>query len=281
MGMYNQTYMTLFLRLFNWGVDIWNNSYNKVMAFVRLTPSKFLGMWNYTVFLSLVDSLRDIGCAMCVFLFLVGVIKQMTDYRQLRNIETVMGLLLRLVLVNALVYGGDKVAEFIVKIGQSIISEIPVSDSPITVNESAFQNADWNAIPQLIFILGLLATVIALFFVLVLAVYMLVIVYGRMFEILTLFAFSPIALSFLSAEITQQYAFGYMKHLFSAVLKGAAILISGFVFSILVDVEVFTTSSTYPVAIYLVYLCNIIFYMLVFVLTVKASDTVIQRVLGG
>lgn len=281
MGVYNKTYMSLFLRLFNWGIDIWNNSYKKVMAFVRLSPSEFLGAFDYTVFLSFVNSLRDVGCSMCIFIFLIGVIKQTTDYRQMRNIETVIGLLLRLILVNALVYGGDKVAIFIIKIGQGIISEIPVSDSPITVNGSAFANADWDTIPQLVFILGLLATVVALFFVLVLAVYMIVIVYGRMFEILTLFAFSPIALSFLSAEITQHYAIGYMKNLFAAVLKGAEILISGFVFSILVNIDIFTTSSTYPVTIYLVYLCNVIFYMLVFVLSIKASDTIIQRVLGG
>ncbi len=276
--------MDFSLKMLSWGISVWNVAYQKAIEFIMVKPEEFLGGRAWRGISIIMNALAEAGGSMTVFFFLAGVIKQTVDFRQLRNIETVISLLLRLVIANTVVRGGKAVVLWLVDIGQGIIYDIAavqnMTGNGIRIPQDLFANAE-TQIPFLN-ILALLATILAIFFILVMSLYVLMIVYGRFFEIYTLIAFAPVSLSFLSAEFTQQYAFGYLKNVFAASLKGAAILIAGLVFQIIVsNGDVLTTESTQPLIIYMTYLINVIFYMLVFVMTAKTADTLAQRALGG
>lgn len=117
-------------------------------------------------------------------------------------------------------------------------------------------------------------------FITILSFILILTVYGRFFKIYMYTAISPIPLSAVSGESTQNVTYTFIKSYAGVCLEGAIIVLACIIYSAFASAPPAIDTTVSTVSMVWSYIGKLIFNMLVLVGTVKMSDRIVKEMMG-
>ena len=264
-------------------LDVWNGKLSEIWQLVSQTPETFKGGTIWNVIINIHGALQAIGLALLVIFFITGVIKTCGSFVEAKKPEHAVKLFIRFGLAHMIVTYGLDLMLAIFKIVQGITTTIMQTagfgNSATTVLPSELiQTIEscgfFESIPlwAITIIGGLLVTVLS--FIMILSVY------GRFFKLYMYTAISPIPLSSIAGEPTQQVGKQFIKSYISVCMEGAVIVLACIIFSLFASTPPVVDANAAAVTQVWAYIGELVFNMLVLVGTIKMSDRVVKEMMG-
>lgn len=275
----------------NWVVDnlnnalsTWNDKLAEIWQILSTSPENFRGGGIWDVIVNINGALKAIGFALLVLFFVIGVIKTCGSLTEIKRPEHALRLFIRFILAKTLVTYGLDIMMALFKIVQGMISTIMTSSGvnvaegmslPAEIVTKIHETGFWESIPLWA------VTLLGSLFVWVLALVMILTVYGRFFKLYLLTALAPVPLAAFAGSPTQSIGTAFLKSYAAVCLEGAVIVLACVIFSVFAaSPPAIADPNLAPVTIVWNYVGELIFDMLVLVGTIKMSDRVIREAMG-
>ncbi len=264
-------------------LDVWNGKLSEIWQLVSQTPETFKGGTIWNVIINIHGALQAIGLALLVIFFITGVIKTCGSFVEAKKPEHAVKLFIRFGLAHMIVTYGLDLMLAIFKIVQGITTTI--------MQTAGFGNSATTVLPseliQTIESCGFFesiplwaVTIIGGLLVTVLSFIMILSVYGRFFKLYMYTAISPIPLSSIAGEPTQQVGKQFIKSYISVCMEGAIIVLACIIFSLFASSPPAVDPNAPAVTQVWSYIGELVFNMLVLVGTIKMSDRVVKEMMG-
>ena len=274
----------------NWIVDnlnnalnTWNSKLAEIWSLITQSPTNFKGGAIWSVIVSIHGAVKAIGLALLVLFFVVGLMKTLGSFAEMKRPEVAVKVFIRFILAKAAITYGLELMMSLFRIVQGLMSTIMsasgiVSGTPSVLPQSvidAIESVNFmNSIPlwAVTLIGGLLITVLS--FVMIMSVY------GRFFKIYLYTAIAPVPLAAFAGEPSQSVGKAFIKSYCSACLEGAIIVLACVIFSKFASTPPAVDTSAAAVTQVWSYVGELIFNMLVMVGVVKMADRVVREMMG-
>ena len=263
-------------------LDTWNSKLSEIYTLVTQNPAEFRGGAIWNVIVNINGALQAIGFALLVLFFVIGVMKTMGNFSEIKRPEQVLKLFIRFAIAKGIITYGMELMLAIFKITQGIASTI-LAKSSFQASSMTLPQEIINAINNTGFFDSIplwAVTLIGGLFILGCSFVLILTVYGRFFKIYMYTAISPIPLSSLAGEPTQNIGKSFIKSYVGVCLEGAIVILACVIFSAFastppaVDTNLATTTMVWK------YIGEVIFNMLVLVGIIKASDRIAKEMMG-
>ena len=263
-------------------LDTWNGKLAEIYTLVTQNPAEFRGGAIWNVIVNINGALQAIGFALLVLFFVIGVMKTMGNFSEIKRPEQVLKLFIRFAIAKGIITYGMELMLAIFKITQGIASTI-LAKSSFQASSMTLPQEIINAINNTGFFDSIplwAVTLIGGLFILGCSFVLILTVYGRFFKIYMYTAISPIPLSSLAGEPTQNIGKSFIKSYVGVCLEGAIVILACVIFSAFastppaVDTNLATTTMIWK------YIGEVIFNMLVLVGIIKASDRIAKEMMG-
>lgn len=264
-------------------LDTWNSKMQEIWSLVSQSPQEFKGggIWNAIVGIN--GAMQAIGLALLVLFFVVGVMRTMGNFAEIKRPEQALKLFIRFVIVKAIVTYGMELMLAIFKIVQGVVSTIMSSAGIGGANTMTLPQEIIDAIGKVGFFdkipLGAV-TIIGGLFITVLSFIMILTVYGRFFKLYLYTAIAPIPLSSFAGQPTEQIGRSFLKSYMGVCLEGAIIVLACVIFSLFATSQPAVNAGDSATTMVWKYIGEIIFNMLVLVGTIRMSDRVVKEMMG-
>lgn len=264
-------------------LDVWNGKLSEIWTLVSQSPETFKGGEIWNVILNIHGALKAIGLALLVIFFITGVIKTCGSFVEAKKPEHAVKLFIRFGLTHMIVTYGLDLMLSIFQIVQGITTTI--------MQSAGFGESSINVLPseliQTIESVGFFesiplwaVTLIGGLLVYVLSFIMILTVYGRFFKLYIYTAISPIPLSSIAGEPTQQVGKQFIKSYIAVCMEGAIIVLACIIFSMFASTPPAVDVNAPAVTQVWSYVGELVFNMLVLVGTIKMSDRVVREMMG-
>lgn len=264
-------------------LDTWNGKMQEIWSLVSQSPQEFKGggIWNAIVGIN--GAMQAIGLALLVLFFVVGVMRTMGNFAEIKRPEQALKLFIRFVIAKGIVTYGMELMLAIFKIVQGVVSTIMSSAGiggasnmtlPIEIVQAIEKVGFFDKIP-----LGAV-TIIGGLFITVLSFIMILTVYGRFFKLYLYTAIAPIPLSSFAGQSTEQIGRSFLKSYIGVCLEGAIIVLACIIFSLFATSQPAVNAGDAATTMVWKYIGEIIFNMLILVGTIKMSDRVVKEMMG-
>lgn len=260
----------------------WERIFTSIFSILIVSPEEFMGGTIWTLVDGILSTLQATGAVLLVIFFFYGVLKSSISFRDLLKQPTqIIGMFFRIGIAAFLVTNSKGLLLQILTVVQEIIMSIETVGS-VSLGlavppelAAALDNASFGQ--------GLGAFCAALIGTLVihlLAIIVMVIVYGRFFKIYLLAAISPLPLSGLSSESTEYIGLNFLKSYIGECLRGVLILIACRIFSAYTIIEPTVDPTASVASMAWSYVALVAMNMLILVILVKSSDRVVKEIFG-
>lgn len=240
------------------------------------------GAWSAVT--TIYNGILGAGYALLTLFFFIGLFKSVGSLTDLRRPEVTLRALFRLVICKAFLDRGLDIVLYIIRIGQGLVGivfgsvslETALPALPAEI-ETAIRGSNFmSKLALLIF------TFVAMFIIAVMAITIIMSVYGRFFKIYVTGAIAPLALSTFSGEPTAHIGMHYLKAFAGVCLEGVIIAIACCLYGPFVrvlppiqiaeDMGVFVDLS--------VYILTIVLHTMILSGLIKSADWLTQKYLG-
>jgi hypothetical protein len=293
------------LDLLNFALEFWNGKFQEIMNLITESPQEFKGGGIWRIILTVHEAVKAIGLGLLVLFFVVGVMKTLGSFAELKRPEIAVKLFIRFAIAKTVVTRGLELMEKLIEIMQGLVSRIwtvgtytlvqvtlsdgskvmvPVIDNTGTAISTTLPQTLIDAVNKLSFfdsivmvLIALLAmlAIIAMSFVLVLTVY------GRFFKIYLYTAIAPVPLAAFAGEPSQNMGKAFLKSYAGICLQGAIIVVSCIIFNAFANAPPTPIEEDLTVMFkVLTYTAGVIFNMLILVGTIKAADNIVREVMS-
>lgn len=171
-------------------LDTWNKYLSEIWQLITQSPEQFKGGTIWGVIVNIHDAVRAIGLALLVLFFVVGVMRTCGSFAEVKKPEHALKLFIRFAIAKGVVTYGLELMMALFNIVQGLVSTI--------MNAAGFGTAQQTVLPQEIVTavescgffesIPLWAvTLIGGLFITVLSFIMIMTVYGRFFQIISLY----------------------------------------------------------------------------------------------
>ena len=264
-------------------LDTWNGRLSEIWNLVLQTPEDFKGGAIWNTILNIHGALQAIALALLVIFFISGVIKTCGSFAELRKPEHAVKLFVRFGIAHMIVtYGLDlmiAIFSIVQGITKTIMQSVMFENNatailPSELIETIENIGFFESIPlwAITLIGGILVTVLS--FIMILSVY------GRFFKLYIYTAISPIPLSSIAGEPTQNVGKTFIKSYISVCMEGAIIVLACIIFSLFASSTPTIDVNAPAVTQVWTYIAELVFNMLVLVGTIKLSDRVVKEMMG-
>ena len=263
-------------------LDTWNGKLAEIYTLVTQNPAEFRGGAIWNVIVNINGALQAIGFALLVLFFVIGVMKTMGNFSEIKRPEQVFKLFIRFAIAKGIITYGMELMLAIFKITQGIATTI-LAKSSFQASSMTLPQEIINAINNTGFFDSIplwAVTLIGGLFILVCSFVLILTVYGRFFKIYMYTAISPIPLSSFAGEPTQNIGKSFLKSYVGVCLEGAIIILACVIFSAFVSTPPVADTSLEVTAMVWKYIGEVIFNMLVLVGIIKASDRIAKEMMG-
>ena len=263
-------------------LDTWNGKLAEIYTLVTQNPAEFRGGAIWNVIVNINGALQAIGFALLVLFFVIGVMKTMGNFSEIKRPEQVFKLFIRFAIAKGIITYGMELMLAIFKITQGIATTI-LAKSSFQANSMTLPQEIINAINNTGFFDSIplwAVTLIGGLFILVCSFVLILTAYGRFFKIYMYTAISPIPLSSFAGEPTQNIGKSFLKSYVGVCLEGAIIILACVIFSAFVSTPPVADTSLEVTAMVWKYIGEVIFNMLVLVGIIKASDRIAKEMMG-
>jgi hypothetical protein len=273
----------------NWIIDNLNNALNtwneKLAAIWNLitqSPETFKGGAVWKVILNIHGAVQAIGLGLLVLFFVVGVMKTLGSFAELKRPEVAVKMFIRFVLAKAAVTYGLDLMMALFQIAQGLISSImgasgigggAASVLPAEIIDAIESVGFFESIPLWA------VTLIGGLFITVLSFIMIMSVYGRFFKIYMYTAIAPVPLSAFAGEPSQSVGRSFIKSYCAVCLEGAVIVLACVIFSVFAGSPPAIDTTVAAVTQVWGYVAELIFNMLILVGAIKMADRVVREMI--
>ena len=256
----------------------------EMWSLLTTSPQSFKEGAIWSVISTINGVLVAIGTALLVLFFTIGVIKTCGSFAELKKPETAVKVFIRFCVAKWLIDNCLSILVNFVTIIQSIISDVTETSSIGTALEFAIPS-DVQSTFEGIGILDGAIPVWAVCFIshlamIVIAIVLLLTVYGRFFRIYMYTAIAPIPLSTLAGQPTENIARSFLKSYAGVCLQGVVIVLACIIFTAFTATAPEMDTTLDPLEMVWKYVSELIFNMLILLGLVKGSDRIIHDMMG-
>ncbi len=266
------------------GLEYLGNMLDKMWAILTTSPENFKGGTIWSIVTTINGVLGAIGTALLVLFFTVGVIKTCGSFAELKKPETAVKAFVRFAIAKALIDNGLKLMVNFVTIVQSIIKKITASSSIGTALEFSIPSTVQSKFESIGILDGAIPVWAVCFIAhiafIVIAIVLLLTVYGRFFRIYMYTAIAPIPLATMAGQPTESIAKSFLKSYAGVCMQGVVIVLACIIFTAYAGSMPQIDPSKDAIAMVWTYVCEVLFNLLVLLGLVKGSDRIIHDMMG-
>lgn len=264
-------------------LEFWANRLDTILGLLTQTPQNFEGGAIWPIIVNIYTALQGIGYGLLIIFWAFSVFKNVGSFAEMKRPSMVIGLFLRFVLAKAAIDHGLEIVNLIADIAGGVVQEIVnvAAVNPTALNtiapelEQAFATSGVLAqVP--IFIVTLTVSGLVIFA----AIQVLLTVYLRYFKLYTYVCLAPIGLSGFAGQTTQFMGMAWIKSFAGVCLEVAAIAIGCIIYSAFAGSAMSILGTDTPLKTVMGYLIPMAMYSLILLTTVKASDQLMNKMLG-
>ena len=267
----------------NYALRVWNDKLAEIWNLLTQSPDTFKGGAIWRVIVDIHGAVRAVGLALLVLFFVVGVMKTMGSFAEMKRPEVAIKVFIRFALAKGAVTYGLELMIALFSIVQGLISTI-MGASGIGGGIPAVLPAEIvAAINDVKFFESIplwAVTLIGGLFITILSFIMIMSVYGRFFKIYLYTAIAPVPLSAFAGEPSQNVGKAFIKSYCAVCLEGAVIVLACVIFTVFAASPPAVDASLAVVTQVWGYVGELIFNMLILVGTVKMADRVVKEMMG-
>ncbi|MBR6624383.1 MAG: hypothetical protein IKK91_10890 [Ruminococcus sp.] len=264
-------------------INTWNDKLSEIWQLLSMSPENFKGGGIWRVIVNINGAVQAIGLALLVLFFVVGMVKTLGSFAEVKKPEHALKLFIRFALSKGALTYGMELMLALFNIVQGTVGTI--------MSVSGFSRPDATVLPKemistiescgffesiplwaVTLIGGLLITVLSFI--------MIMTVYGRFFKLYMYTALSPIPLSTFAGESTQNVGRSFIKSYCGVLMEGTVIVLACIIFSLFASSPPVIDTTAQAVNQVWAYIGELIFNMLVLVGTVKMSDRIVREMMG-
>ncbi len=275
----------------NWIVDnlnsalaTWNDKLTEIWTLVSTTPENFKGGAVWTVITGINGALQAIGCALLVLFFVMGIVKTMGSFTELKKPEMVFKCFIRFVLAQAAVTHGMELMSALFQVAQGMISTIMTASGLSALTATTLPAEMVTIIEDVGFLESIplwAITLLGSLFIWVLSLVMILTVYSRFFKLYMATAIAPIPMASFAGQPSSSIGVAFLKSYAAICLEGCVIVLACVIFSAFASTPPAIADDTLAAAtIVWNYVGEILFNMLVLVGAIKMSDRLIRELMG-
>ena len=234
--------------------------------------------------LNIHGGLQAIGYALLVLFFVMGVVKTMGSFTELKKPEMAFKCFIRFVLAQAAVSHGMELLLALITVGQGMVSTIMTASGLSSISDMTVPAEMVTIIESVGFLESIplwAVTLLGSLVIWVLSLVMILTVYSRFFKIYMATAIAPIPLSSFAGQPSSSIGIAFLKSYAAICLEGCVIVLACVIFSAFATTPPAIADNTLAAAtIVWNYVGEVIFNMLVLVGAVKMSDRLIRELMG-
>ena len=266
------------------GLQYLGDMLDKMWAILTTSPQNFKGGTIWSIITTINGVLGAIGTALLVLFFTVGVIKTCGSFAELKRPETAVKAFIRFAIAKALIDNGLKLMVNFVTIVQSIIKKITASSSIGTALEFSIPSTVQSKFESIGILDGAIPVWAVCFIAhiafIVIAIVLLLTVYGRFFRIYMYTAIAPIPLATMAGQPTEGIAKSFLKSYAGVCMQGVVIVLACIIFTAYAGSMPQIDPSKDAIAMVWTYVTEVLFNLLVLLGLVKGSDRIIHDMMG-
>ena len=266
------------------GLQYLGDMLDKMWAILTTSPQNFKGGTIWSIITTINGVLGAIGTALLVLFFTVGIIKTCGSFAELKKPETAVKAFIRFAIAKALIDNGLKLMVNFVTIVQSIIKKITASSSIGTALEFSIPSEVQSKFESIGILDGAIPVWAVCFIAhiafIVIAIVLLLTVYGRFFRIYMYTAIAPIPLSTMAGQPTEGIAKSFLKSYAGVCMQGVVIVLACIIFTAYAGSMPQIDPSKDAIAMVWTYVSEVLFNLLVLLGLVKGSDRIIHDMMG-
>jgi len=267
-----------------YALRVWNQKFGELWSLLTQSPENFKGGAIWAVMVNIHGTVKAVGLALLVLFFVVGVMKSMGSFAELKRPEVAVKVFIRFAIAKAAVTYGLELMMALLSIVQGLISTImsasgigngtPPAVLPVEIVEAINGVTFFESIPLWA------VTLLGGLFIMVLSFVMIMSVYGRFFRIYLYTALAPVPLSTFAGEPSQSIGKSFIKSYCAVCLEGAVIVLACVIFSVFASTPPAVNPDFAAVTQVWSYVGELIFNMLILVGAVKMADRVVREMMG-
>ena len=266
------------------GLQYLGDMLDKMWAILTTSPQNFKGGTIWSIITTINGVLGAIGTALLVLFFTVGVIKTCGSFAELKRPETAVKAFIRFAIAKALIDNGLNLMVNFVTIVQSIIKKITASSSIGTALEFSIPSTVQSKFESIGILDGAIPVWAVCFIAhiafIVIAIVLLLTVYGRFFRIYMYTAIAPIPLATMAGQPTEGIAKSFLKSYAGVCMQGIVIVLACIIFTAYAGSMPQIDPSKDAIAMVWTYVTEVLFNLLVLLGLVKGSDRIIHDMMG-
>lgn len=240
---------------------------------------KSLHVWDIVVQVN--ESLQAVGYALLVLFFLTGLIKQTTNFSEIKRPEVAIRMFIRFAIAKAIIGYGMNIMLGIFDIGQGIIRTIMGSlGSPnyATVPQELIDSVDALTLMDKVGVWAI--SLIGSLVITVLSFIMIYTIYSRFIRLYLFTALAPIPLSTFAGQGSQKSGISFLKSYAGVCLEGAIIVLACIMFSSFASSPPAIDTSATASKMMWEYILQLSFNLLVLTGAVKLANGTVKEMLG-
>lgn len=267
----------------NNALNTWNEKLNELWQLLTQSPESFKGGAIWQVILNIHNAVQAIGLGLLVLFFVVGVIKTLGSFAEMKRPEVAVKVLIRFAIAKAVITYGLELMMALFQIVQGLVSAImgvagiggsAPSALPPELIDSIESVGFMESIPLWA------VTLLGGLFITVLSFIMIMSVYGRFVKLYLYTAIAPVPLAAFAGEPSQSVGISFIKSYCAVCLEGAVIVLACVIFSVFAESPPVVDTNAAAVTQVWSYVGELIFNMLVLVGSVKMADRVVREMMG-
>ena len=267
----------------NHALNVWNTRLAEILLLITQSPAEFRNGAVWSVMVNIHGAVRAIGLGLLVLFFVIGVMKNMGSFAELKRIEVAFKVFIRFAIARAAVVYGLELMMALFSIVQGLISTIMSASGITSATPTVLPDEIITAINDVGFFASIplwAVTLLGGLFITILSFVLILSVYGRFFKIYLYTAIAPIPMSTFAGEPTSNVGKSFIKSYSAVCLEGAIIVLACVIFSAFASSPPVVQADVSAVTQVWAYIGELIFNMLILVGTVKMADRVVREMMG-
>ena len=266
------------------GLQYLGDMLDKMWAILTTSPQNFKGGTIWSIITTINGVLGAIGTALLVLFFTIGVVKTCGSFAELKKPETAVKVFIRFAISKALIDNGLNLMVNFVTIVQGVIKKITNASSIGTALEFSIPSTVQSKFESIGILDGAIPVWAVCFIAhiafIVIAIVLLLTVYGRFFRIYMYTAIAPIPLSTMAGQPTEGIAKSFLKSYAGVCLQGVVIVLACIIFTAYAGSMPQIDPNKDAIAMVWTYVTEVLFNLLVLLGLVKGSDRIIHDMMG-
>ncbi len=216
-------------------MDFFAGKISDLFEILQADPETYMGGTIWNTAMTVYDLLLGTAYAILTMCIYVELVRASKDFVTAHRGESMIWFILSISIYSAVMHGCKYILVWIIKIGQELVGKV------IGSSGSAAVSFTWDVAPGIknrmgtlnvmqqgfMFLIILIAAVV----IVVSAFTILLIGYGRLFNLYLHIAVAPIAFAFIPSELTRQHFISFIRSFIGICLQALAIVVACMIFS--------------------------------------------------